>query len=302
MQTAERTRELVAKVQAIELKARRTVESSLSGAWRSVFRGRGMDFEETRPYAPGDEVRAIDWNVTARTGAPHVKQFAEERDLTLMLLVDVSASTLFGSGLGGSNRDHIAELAAVLALSAQRQNDAVGLVLFSDRVEGFLPPGKGREHVLRLIREILACEPAHRGTDLGTGLDLLLAFGLPASMTVLVSDFAGVPAELPADLVRKLRTVTCRHDLLALAVDDPLEFEPPAIGPVLLEDLESGDQVELDLRSRRVRKAWIDEATTRRRALRRGLRRFGVDLYETRTDRPYLPVLLRMFHGEGGRR
>ena len=297
MDTLQRTRQLVQKVRTMELRARRAVETGLNGTWRSVFRGRGMDFEETRPYAPGDEVRTIDWNVTARTGAPHVKQFAEERDLTLMLLVDVSASTLAGSGLAGSNRELIAEIAAVLALSAERQNDAVGLVLFTDRVEGFVPPGKGREHALRIVRDVLACEPEGVGTDVGRALDLLRAFGVRRSLALIVSDFASLRAPFPEPLRRQLSIAQQRHDVIAIAVNDAAEFEPPAIGPILLEDLESGEQVELDLRSERVRRAWTAWAREQRVALRGGLRRLGVDLYELRNDRPYLPELLRMFHG-----
>src|SRR6516164_8204780 len=193
LMNSDQTREILKKVRQIEVRTKRLVSDTLAGQYHSVFKGRGMDFDEVREYVPGDEVRAIDWNVTARAGHPFIKKFTEERELTILLMVDVSASGNFGSG-AQSKRQWAAEIASVLAFSAIRNNDKVGLVLFSDQIEKFIPPRKGRSHVLRVIREVLFFEPQRRGTDLNTALEFLLRVTPHKAIAVIISDFIGSPA------------------------------------------------------------------------------------------------------------
>jgi uncharacterized protein (DUF58 family) len=261
-----------------------------------VFRGRGIDFDCVREYVPGDEVRTIDWNVTARAGRPFVKQFREERELVVWILVDVSASGDFGSG-ATTKRELAAELACVLALSAVRNNDKVGLLMFSDRIEARVPPAKGRTHVMRVVREILACQPVGRGTDLAAALDLVGRDALRRAVVFVISDF-----ELPDDagatlakLERAARPLGARHDVVALEVRDPRERALPNLGLVTLEDAETGDVVTLDTGRRRVRERFAALAAQRDADTRRALRRVRVETLPLDTARPYLPELLGFF-------
>lgn len=293
---ADRIRSVMEKVRQIEIRTRRLVDESLAGHYHSVFRGRGIDFDSVREYVAGDEVRTIDWNVTARAGRPFVKQFHEERELVVWILVDVSASGDFGSG-SATKRDLAAELACVLALSAVRNNDKVGLLMFSDRIEAHVPPAKGRAHVLRVVREILTCKPAGRGTDIAAALDVVRQRALRRSVMFLISDF-----ELPDDagaalaaLERAARPVGARHDVVAFEVRDPRERTLPDLGLVTVEDAESGAVVTLDTGRRRVRERFAALAARRDAEMRRALRRLRIETLPLDTARPYLPELLAFF-------
>src|SRR6185295_17090285 len=233
------TAELFKKARKIEIAARRLVDEQLAGQYHSVFKGRGLVISDVRPYYAGDDVRAIDWNITARMNAPHVKQFVEERDRTVNLMIDMSASGHFGSR-GAAKRELAAELAAVVAFSAIKNNDRVGLYIVTDKVERFVPPKKGRRHVLRVIGEILAFEPVSRGTDLAEGLDLLGKIARRRSVVFLVSDFLSEGWEQAMRIARQ------RHELVPVVVGDPLERALPPVGLLVLEDLESGQVVEVD--------------------------------------------------------
>src|SRR5579871_5845687 len=239
----------------LEIRTRRMVDDSLAGSYHSVFKGRGMDFDEVREYSAGDEVRTIDWNVTARAGRPFVKKFTEERELTIFLLVDISASGNFGSGQL-SKRDLAAELASVLAFPAIRNSDKVGLLLFTDQVEIYLPPKKGRRHVLRVVRDILYHAPRSIGTDAVKALDIANRLLHRRAVVFLISDFETPrdSAAARADLRRAMRRTNRRHDLIAVHVEDPREKELPNVGIVALEDAESGEVIELDTSSATVRK------------------------------------------------
>jgi uncharacterized protein (DUF58 family) len=292
----DRIRSVMEKVRQIEIRTRRLVDESLAGHYHSVFRGRGIDFDSVREYVAGDEVRTIDWNVTARAGRPFVKQFHEERELVVWILVDVSASGDFGSG-STTKRELAAELACVLALSAVRNNDKVGLLMFSDRIEAQIAPAKGRAHVLRVVREILTCEPAGRGTDIAAALDVVRQRALRRSVVFLISDF-----ELPNDggatlaaLERSARPVGTRHDVVAFEVRDPRERTLPNLGLVTVEDAESGDVITLDTGRRAVRERFAALAAKRDAEMRRALRRLRIETLPLDTTRPYLPELLAFF-------
>jgi len=292
----DRRREILKKVRQIELKTSRLVDDSLAGQYHSVFKGRGMDFDRVRDYVPGDEIRSIDWNVTARTGRPHIKEFTEERELTILLMIDVSASGEFGS-LDQSKREWTAELGSVLAFSALRNNDKVGLILFTDEVELYIPPRKGRAHALRVIREILFFEPRGRRTDVVAAMDFASRVLKRRAITFLISDFAllGDPDEALDRLRPKLASLGRRHDLVAMAVRDPREAALPDVGRWMLEDAETGEQVEIDTSDQEVRRLFAAEAERRRRRLAHVVRGSGLDLLELSTDRPFLPALLSFF-------
>jgi uncharacterized protein (DUF58 family) len=287
-------KEILRKIRRLELRTRRLVESSFAGQYQSVFKGRGMNFEEVRPYTPGDEIRSIDWNVTARTGEPYIKKFTEEREMTVMILLDVSASGNFGS-VEESKREMAAEIAAILAFSAIHNNDKVGLLLFSDRVELFIPPKKGRHHILRLIREMLYFEPVGRGTDLAGALEYLNKVVTRRSLLFVVSDF------LAPDFSRPLTVTAKRHDTVALRVVDPAEENLPDVGVVLLEDPETGEQIEVDTSRRSISRSYAKHAEDRLRDLGRLFGARGIDLLELHTDRDYLPVLRGFFERRGRR-
>jgi uncharacterized protein (DUF58 family) len=294
----ETPRDILKKIRRLEIKTRGLVEAAFAGQYRSVFKGRGMNFEEVREYQPGDEVRAIDWNVTARLGEVHhnayVKKFTEERELTVMLLVDVSASGNYGS-VNLSKRELAAEVASLLAFSAIRNNDKVGLILFSDHVELFIPPKKGRLHTLRLIREILFFQPAGRGTDPAVALNYLNRIVTRKSVVFLISDFQA------ADFSKALSVTSRRHDLIAIPVVDPREEDLPAIGIVTLEDAETGEQIQVNTSDSSTRAAFLHIVEKRRAELRRELRRKRIDSISLRTDEDYLPAL-RMFFQQRERR
>src|SRR6185369_8393965 len=245
-------REILKKIRQIEIRTSRLVTESLAGAYHSVFKGQGMNFDEVREYQPGDEVRTIDWNVTARMNHPFIKKFVEERELTLMLVVDVSGSGLFGSR-DQSKRELAAEIASVLAFSAIRNNDKVGLLLFTDEVEKFIPPRKGRGHVLRVIREVLFFEPKRRGTDLVNALEFMGRVLPHRSIAVVISDFL-MPGQdarpdtgaLPRPVQTALRMANRRHDVVAVQITDRYETELPALGRLTLEDAETGRLLEID--------------------------------------------------------
>jgi uncharacterized protein (DUF58 family) len=288
------TREILRKIRRLELRTRRLVESSFAGQYQSVFKGRGMNFEEVRPYTPGDEIRAIDWNVTARTGEPYIKKFTEEREMTVMIVLDVSASGDFGS-VEESKREMAAEVAAILAFSAIHNNDMVGLLLFSDRVELFIPPKKGRHHILRLIREMLYFSPHGRGTDLAGALDYMNKVVTRRAVVFVISDF------LTGDFSRPLTVSAKRHDMVALTVIDPAEEALPDVGVILLEDPETGEQIEVDTSRRAITGNYARLAGERFKELGTVFGSRGVDTVQLRTDADYLPVL-RSFFDRRGRR
>ncbi len=291
-----RVAELMEKVRQIEIRMRGLVESSFTGMYRAAFRGRGIDFDRVREYLPGDEIRTIDWNVTARSGRPFVKQFREERELTMMLLVDVSASGDFGSN-DVKKREVAAELACVLALSAIGNNDRVGLILFSDRIERFVPPGKGRPHVFRLVREILGCRPVGRGTDIAATFGVVGRLIHRRSLMFLISDLE-VGAQRSAALAalqRALRPVSQRHDVVALHVRDPHEYALPNVGTISVEDAETGEVVSIDTGRRKVRERFAEIARARAAETERLLLRSNVDTVAIDTSRSFVPLLLRFF-------
>jgi uncharacterized protein (DUF58 family) len=299
----EQTREILRKVRHIEIRTRRLVNDSLAGEYHSVFKGRGMNFDEVREYVPGDEVRTIDWNVTARAGKPFIKKFVEERELTLMLAVDVSASGDFGSG-SQSKREMAAELASVLAFSATHNNDKVGLILFTDRVELYVPPRKGRRHVLRLVREILGFEPKSPGTDVVAALDFVNHVLSRRAIVFLVSDFQSAedPATAAAALRRAIRQTSARHDLVAMHVHDPREQELPDFGLLAVEDAETGELLELDTGDEHVRRRFAELALENADRLRRAFNGEAVDSLSLSTAEPYLPTLMNFFKHRARRR
>jgi uncharacterized protein (DUF58 family) len=291
-------REILKKIRRIELKTRGAVAETFSGQYRSVFKGRGMNFEEVREYQPGDEVRTIDWNVTARLGEVRgdafVKKFTEERELTVMLIVDVSASGEFGS-VNLSKRELAAEIACLLAFSAIRNSDKVGLILFSDHVEHFIPPKKGRLHTLRLIRDILFFEPKGRGTNPGEALSYLNRIVDRRSVVFLISDFQA------PDFSKELSITSRRHDLIAMQIVDPREEELPDVGWLTLEDAETGEQMELNTSDPRVRVALEARVRALGQSRLKDFRRKRIDTVTLRTHEDYV-VPLRTFFRNRERR
>jgi len=294
--------DMLKKVRQIEIRTNRQVSEALAGAYHSVFKGRGMDFEEAREYQPGDEIRSIDWNVTARTGRAHVKKYREERELTMMIAVDLSASGSFGSG-DSSKREIAAEIAATLAFSAARNNDKVGLVLFTDGVELFLPPRKGRQHILRMIRDVLVYEPQRRGTNISAALDEVNRLLKRSAIVVLVSDFLQGPdgripnpdARPKDGLFKALEITNRRHDLVCFEILDPRETSLPALGAITLEDSETGEIVEVNTSSGAVRNAYEQSNKKRLAEFRRALSRSKIDLLEVPTDKPFITPLRKFF-------
>ena len=299
----DQAREILKKVRQIEIRTNRLVNDSLAGEYHSVFRGRGMDFDEVREYVPGDEVRTIDWNVTARAGRPFVKKFIEERELTILLLVDLSASGNFGSA-HQSKRELAAELASVLAFSAIRNSDKVGLILFTDQVEQYIPPKKGRRHVLRVVREILYFQPQRRGTEVAQALDFANSVIGRRAVVFLISDFqsSGNQDTALTVLRRAMRQTHRRHDLVAVRIQDPHEVELPAVGVLALEDAETGELMELDTLNPQVRSRFAHDAQERIAKLRRTINGEAVDSLELVTGEPYVPALKRFFETRERRR
>ncbi|MDQ3389159.1 MAG: DUF58 domain-containing protein [Gemmatimonadota bacterium] len=291
--------EVLRQVRRIELRTRGAVDSRFSGEYQSVFKGQGLEFVEVREYLPGDDVRTIDWNVSARTGTPHVKRYVEERELTVLLAVDLSASQGFGTR-GRFKSALVTEVAAVLAMSAVRNNDRVGLLIFTDRVERFIPPRKGRRHVLRLIRELLAFRPEGRGTDLGGAVEYALRVLRARSILFLFSDFqVGAAWER---FERAIGAGAHRHDTVAVRLQDARERELPAVGILRLADPETGEVALLDTHRSEVREAYARQAREEDDRVTRLFRRLGVDVIELRTGADYTPALLAFFRGRERRR
>jgi uncharacterized protein (DUF58 family) len=305
-------REILKKIRQIEIRTNRLVTESLAGQYHSVFKGQGMNFDEVREYQPGDDVRTIDWNVTARFNHPFIKKFVEERELTVLLVVDVSGSGRFGS-VAQSKRELAAEVASVLAFSAIRNNDKVGLILFSEGVEKFIPPRKGRRHVLRVIREVLYFKPERRGTDVRQALEFAAHMVAHRSIMVLISDFIVPPDQptaaspepppaLPRSVQTALRQANRRHDLVAVQITDRHELELPALGRLTLEDAETGEVVELNTSDPASQHAFAMRRQSQLNHLARLLRSFGIDSVQLTTDQPYGTELGRFFETREKRR
>jgi uncharacterized protein (DUF58 family) len=280
--------EILRKVQRIQIVANRSVNDLLAGQYRSVFRGRGMEFDEVREYQPGDEIRTIDWNVTARAGTPFVKRFSEERELTVMFLLDVSASGAFGTGTQ-SKLDVMVEMVALLMFSALKNNDKVGLLLFADDVQHYFRPRKGKANVLRLIREMVSAEPVPQATNLDTALRFFNRVQKRRSVAFLVSDFQTAASR------QALAVSNGRHDLVSITVSDRREHELPNVGFINFRDAETGKTVEVDTRQPRVRELFQLQTSRQAAELSDGLRRAGVDQLAISTTEPYARSLRRFF-------
>ena len=280
--------ELARKIRILQITTRKVVNDVLAGEYGSVFRGRGMEFDEVREYMPGDEIRTIDWNVTARTGTPYVKRYVEERELTVMFVVDLSASGAFGS-VSKLKNEVAAEFCSLLAFSAVKNNDKVGLIVFTDQIEMYIPPKKGTQHVLRVIRELLDFRPRQARTDMVGALDFLGKVTKKRAVVFLVSDFQAEGFE------RSMRIIGKRHDLVAVTVVDPREVSLPNVGLVELEDAETGETVLVDTGSAAVRKRYERLGRERTARFRELFASMGVDQIEVMTDRDYVPNLVRFF-------
>lgn len=280
--------EVLRQVRRIEIYTSRLVNNALAGRYGSTFKGQGMEFHEVREYQPGDEIRSIDWNVTARTGRPHIKRFIEEREMTVMFLVDLSHSMAFGSVRQLKHR-LAAELCAVLAFSAIKNQDRVGVILFTDRIERFIPANKGPRHVLRVIREVLSCEPAGQGTDIPGALEYLSRVTRRTSVVFLISDF------FCGDLRMPLAIANRRHDVIAVHLVDPRQETLPSVGWLRLADAETGRMVLLNSAWRRVRAQYERAAQDHQRWVKEMCVAAGMDVMEIRSDRSYVEPLLRFF-------
>ena len=282
-------KELMAKVGKIRILTNKLIDDQLSGDYHSSFKGQGVEFDEVRPYEPGDDVRTIDWNVTARTGLPFIKRFAEERELTILFLVDVSGSQSYGS-VRRSKMELAAEVTALLALTAIRNQDKIGLILFSDKIVKYIPPRKGRDSVMRLVREVLAAEDgAEGGTDIEGALKFLNGVQKRRAVVFLVSDFLG-----GCD-ARLLRATSRHHDLVCVPVSDPAESQLPDVGLVEMEDPETGDLVLVDTSSRKVRRAFAEKAAAEREELKTFFLKNGIDTMSVSTDKAYVDEVRALF-------
>jgi uncharacterized protein (DUF58 family) len=280
--------EILRRIRRVEIRTRRLVNESLAGEYHSMFKGRGMEFSEVREYQMGDDIRTIDWNVTARMGFPFVKKYVEERELTVYVLYDASASGLFGS-FGKRKKEMAAEIGALLAFSAILNNDKVGLIIFTDKVEKHIPPKKGREHVLRVIREILFFEPKGKGTDIKAALEFLGRITTKKSVVFLISDF------FAAGYDKTLSILNRRHDMVAIAVRDRLELEPPKAGLTRVMDMESGAEALVDLSDKGARERYGRRVLRQLETARAAMKKSGVDFLELLTDQPYEKPLTRFF-------
>jgi len=280
--------ELAKKIRFIQIHTSKTVNSVLAGEYESVFKGRGMEFDEVREYQPGDDIRTIDWNVTARTGLPYVKQYVEERELTVFFLVDLSASGSFGS-MEKTKNEVAAELTALLAFSAIKNNDKVGLIVFTDIIELFIPPKKGVSHVLRLIREILHFRPSQVRTDISVALDFFGRVMRKWAVAFVISDF------ISPDFSRDMRILARCHDLISVSITDPREMELPPAGLIELEDAETGETILIDCGSREVRQQYRQLARERLKNLESLFRSMGVDHIPLQTGQDYVADLVRFF-------
>ena len=281
-------KEVLQKVRQIEIRTRRIVDSVLSGGYQSAFKGRGMEFSEVRAYTDGDDVRAIDWNVTARMGAPYIKKYTEERELTVMLVVDASSSGNFGS-IDKFKGEMAVELCSLLAFSAIRNNDRVGLIIFTSDVEVFIPPRKGKNHVLRVIRELLYFQPKHKGTNIGSALKFLNRVQTKKNVVFLVSDFISKNFEAP------LRVASKRHDLITVSVTDPREEELPNIGLIELEDAETGETILINTNSKKSLEIYKKERNKLRSKFEDLLRSSGVDDIRISTETGYVKPIVKFF-------
>jgi uncharacterized protein (DUF58 family) len=290
------SKEITQKVRQIEIHTRQLVSSAVSGAYHSSFKGRGMDFEEVREYASGDDVRFIDWNVSAKMDRPFVKVFREERELSVLLLIDLSHSGNFAS-IHQSKRELAAEIASVLAFSASLNSDKVGLILYTDHVEHVIPPRKGRRHSLRLIREILSYQPNHRGTNHQAALDYLNCAQRKKTVTFLISDFQNTASSgEPSELFKKLAQTNQRHDLINVVLSDQREQHLSNVGLITLEDSETGEIMEINTRDRKLRAAYATAAREQQDALEKQFKKNGLDWVQAATDAPYIPQLRRLFN------
>lgn len=279
---------LLKKIRQIQFQSTHLADDILAGAYRSAFKGKGMEFEEVREYQPGDEIRTIDWNVTARMDRPYVKTFREERELTVILAVDVSASSRFGS-LYAQKNELIAEIGAVIAFSAIKNNDKVGLLLFSDRVEKYLPPRKGTRHVLRVIRELLAYQPLHRGTDVSSALAFLGQVQRRSVICFLISDF------ICSDYQQALKIIAKEHDLIGVAVTDPFELNFPDLGMIRMQDFETLETRLINTSSYKEREEFAKNAALRIEEQKKIIRAAGASFIDIQTDRPYLTAFKKFF-------
>ncbi|MDH3890229.1 MAG: DUF58 domain-containing protein [candidate division Zixibacteria bacterium] len=281
-------KEVLKKIRRIEIRTKKLVNDLFSGEYHSTFKGQGMEFEEVRLYEPGDDVRLIDWNVTARTGYPHIKKFKEERELSVVLLVDASSSGRFGTR-GRFKSDMAAELCALLAFSAIKNNDKVGLIIFTDTIEKFVPPKKGRGHVLRLIREVLYFKPEGTKTDIGGALEYFNKVIKRKSVVFLVSDF------LSEDFFRPLRIANNKHDIIAVKITDPRETRFDDVGLIELEDAETGEVIMVDTGSRTFRRQFAAKADEDTSDLKRGFQLINLDFIDIHTDQSYIVPLINFF-------
>jgi uncharacterized protein (DUF58 family) len=287
-------KDLIKRIRRLEITTRKVVSDMLAGQYHSVFKGRGMAFSEVRQYQPGDEIRIIDWNVTARMNETYVKVFTEERELTVMLVVDVSASEEFGSA-AQTKSELAAEIAAQIAFSAIANNDRVGLILFSDRVEHVIPPKKGRKHVLRVVSDILSFRPEGKGTNISAGLTYLSRVTKRKSVTFLISDF------LATDLEKPMRIVGRKHDLVPVVIADPLEESFPKLGMIELEDPETGERLLVDTRSALVRGRFARLQQQRREERKKLFQKLELDFVELKNGQDYVKALARFFRARSRR-
>ncbi len=288
-------KELMAKVGKIRILTNRLVDDRLSGDYHSTFKGQGVEFDEVRPYVAGDDVRSIDWNVTARTGVPYIKRFSEERELTVMFLVDISGSESYGSVMR-SKAELAAEITSLLALTAIRNQDKIGLILFSDKIVKYLPPRKGRQPVMRLVREVLAAdEEASGGTDIGAALRFLNGVQKRRCVVFLVSDFQGENYE------KELRVTARHHDVITIPISDPAESRLPDAGLAELEDPETGELVLVDTSDKRVREEFSRVAEEQVAARDRFFARNGIDNVPLETDKPYIQAVRALFKRRAAR-
>lgn len=288
-------KEIFKKIRRIEIKTRRVVNDLFSGEYHSTFKGRGMEFEEVRQYEPGDDIRLIDWNVTARTGYPFIKKFREERELSVIFLVDMSSSGFFGTK-EQFKEETAAELCALLAFSAIKNNDKVGMIIFTDRIEKFIPPKKGKAHVLRLIREILYFEPLGKRTDIAAGLEYFNRVIKKKSVVFLISDF------LSEDYLKPLQIANNKHDIIAVKISDPRELKFENVGLIELEDAETGETVIIDTCSSAFRLDFAQKAETDNFALKRSFRLINIDFIQIVTDQSYIVPLINFFRMREKRR
>lgn len=281
-------KELFKKIRRIEIRTRRLVNDLFSGEYHSTFKGQGMEFEEVRLYEPGDDIRLIDWNVTARTGYPHIKKFREERELSVIFLVDASSSGRFGTR-ERFKADVAAELCAVLAFSAIKNNDKVGMIIFTSSIEKFIPPKKGQAHVLRLIREILHFEPKGTGTDIGGALEYFNRVIKKKSVVFLISDF------FSEDYLKPLQIANNKHDVIALKISDPRELRFDNVGLIELEDAETGEKLLIDTASPAFRRDFAAQAEEDNLGLKRSLKRINLDFIQIITNQSYIIPLINFF-------